>query len=134
MNQHATFNPQQQLKILKVIWLGMLAATLVYLLIGWMMAQTMVPGERSALANLVWCFGVAFVAMGFVLPKMLFKDLNNPTQYTQGLIIRWAMFESLAILALVNFISQGVSFLEMAIGIAVSFTLILFSKPKLATA
>lgn len=134
MNQPSAFNPLQQAKVLKVIWLGMLAAILVYLFVGWMMAQTMVPGERSVLANLVWLFGASFVAMGFLLPKILFKNLGNPTQYTQGLIIRWAMFESLAILSLVNFISQGVSFVEFAIGITVAFTLVLVSKPKLATA
>lgn len=124
----------QQAKVLKVIWIGMLAATAVYLLIGWMMSQTMVPIERTPIANMVWLFGVAFIAMGFTLPKILFKDLDSPTQYTQGLIVRWAMFESVAILSLVNFMGQGVSFVEMAIGIAVSFALILFSKPKLATA
>ncbi len=124
----------QQAKVLKVIWLGLMAATLVYLLVGGLMSQTMAPVERSIIANMVWLFGASFVGMGFILPKILIKDLNNPAQYAQAMIIRWAMFESLAILSLINFIGQGVSLVEMVIGIAVSFTLILISKPKLATA
>ena len=132
MNQQPT--AKQQATTLNVLWLAMLAATLVYLLIGWLRAQGMEAQERSVLANMIWLFAVSFIAMGFVLPKILFKDMTNPVQYTQSMIIRWAMFESVAILSLVNFIAQGVSFVEMAIGIAVSFTLILISKPKLGRA
>lgn len=131
MNQQPVQTPEQQAKVLKILWLAMLAATLVYLAIGMMQGSSLPPTERSVLANLVWLFGAFFVGLGFVLPKMLFKDAaTNRTQYMQAMIVRYAMIESLAILSLVNFISQGVSFTEMALGIAVSFTLILISKPK----
>lgn len=136
MNQQPPIQtPEQKVKFLQILWMAMLASSVVYLLIGWMQASSLPVAERSRLANLVWLFGAFFVGMGYVLPKMLFKDAaTNMTQYTQALIVRYAMLESLAVLSLVNFISQGVSFLEMAIGIAVAFTLILINKPKLLRA
>ena len=73
MNQQPT--AKQQATTLNVLWLAMLAATLVYLLIGWLRAQGMEPQERSVLANMIWLFAVSFIAMGFVLPKILFKDI-----------------------------------------------------------
>ena len=131
MNQQPVQTPEQQAKILKILWIAMLAATIVYLLIGWMQASILPQTGRSVLANMVWLFGAFFVGLGFVLPKMLFKDsAANRTQYMQSLIVKYAMFETLAVLSLVTFISQGVSFLEMAVGIAVSFILILIHKPK----
>lgn len=131
MNQQTAQTPEQQAKVLKIIWFAMLAATLFYLAIGMMQASALPHDGRSVLANMVWLFGAFFVGLGFALPKMLFKDAQtNATQYNQALIVKYAMFESLAILSLVNFISQGVPFVEMAIGIAISFILILMNKPK----
>lgn len=122
---------EQKAKVLKILWAAMLAATVFYLLIGWMQAPSLPQTGRSVLANMVWLFGAFFVGLAYVLPKMLFKDADtNPTQYIQALIVKYAMFESLAILSLVNFVAQGVSFLEMSAGIAVSFVLILIHKPK----
>ena len=136
MNQKPPIQtPEQKVKFLQILWMAMLASSVVYLLIGWMQASSLPETGRSVLANLVWLFGAFFVGLGYVLPKMLFKNSQTHMgEYTQALIIRYAMFESLAVLSLVNFISQGVSFLEMAAGIVVAFTLILINKPKLIRA
>lgn len=122
--------PEQQYKTLRVLWFAMMAATLIYLFLGFVQANGAQAMERSPIANMVWLFGLVFVGLGFLLPNMLIKGSDVPNKVMIEPIIRWAMFESFAVIALLNRFSQGASLIEFAAGILISFALILTHPPK----
>lgn len=122
--------PEQQQKIIKMVWMAMLVSTVFYLGVGYMQMHLLPQTLRTPIANLVWGFAAVFAGMGFVVPNMLFKRDTGPAMLMQRYIVRYAMFESVAVLALLNFLTQGVSFGELVGGILAAFALILFNPPK----
>lgn len=122
---------EQKLKTLKVIWLAMAVSPLIYLLLAFLQLHNETRlTERTKIANLIWLFAVVFAGMGMLLPNMLFREAK-PEAKLAGYIVRYALFETVAICALVNFLAQGVTFIESAIGILLAFALIVFHKPRL---
>lgn len=120
-----------ELKTLKMIWLAMAGSVLIYLVIALMKNTPERVTERSDVANLIWLFGIGFVAMGFVLPQILLKNAPPKERLILTYIVKYALFETIAVCALVNFLTLGVSFSEAAIGFVAAFALILISKPRI---
>ena len=125
--------PAQQLKTMNILWMAMSASVLIYHFIAFLQIDNPARlAERSPIANMIWAFAVAFAGMGIVLPRMLFANASPTIQLTSGYITRYAMFETVAICALINFLTQGVPYAEAALGMTAAFALMVFSKPRLA--
>jgi len=124
-------------RTLNVIWLAFMAATVFYVGLGIYMAGGLPPKEGSPI--LAVAFGMAAmvaVIAGFRLPerKLAHCAVHGETVedilplYQTAMIIRWAAFESVAVMGWVLLIVTS-SLLPLLVGAAFSLILIATSKP-----
>lgn len=125
---------------LLVIWGAFLAATVIYVVVGWLMCRdlTAQPLPLAVVAGLS-AMAVGTIALGYILPprqlaKLSGDDLTEASvlpAYQTAMIIRWACFEAVAIYGLVLTII-GCQVLPVVVGAVISAALLASARPDLA--
>jgi hypothetical protein len=122
---------ERQLQSAKILWMAFAASTVFYLFIALTTDPSNRPLERSHVANLIWLFGIGFAAVGLILPEILFKSASPSQRLLKSPIMKYVLFEMLALCGLINYMTFGVSMNEAVIGFVAAFALIIFNKPKI---
>jgi len=124
-------------RTLNIIWIAFMAATVFYIGLGIYMARGMSPKDASPIIAVA--FGMAAMALviaGFRLParKLAVCAVEGESVedilplYQTAMIIRWAAFESVAVLGLVLLVVTG-SLSPLLVGSGFALVLIATAKP-----
>ncbi len=126
-------------RTLQLTWFGFLAAPVAYLVFGWVALGDLTPiGFPPLLTPLLILVGLASVVAGNVAPARFLSARQRPgasreerfAQYRTAMIIRWACFETPAILSLL-LVMMGGQAMVLVIGCGVSLALLAQAKPDL---
>jgi hypothetical protein len=126
-------------RTLQLTWFGFLAAPVAYLVFGWVALGDMTPIDIPQLVTpLLILVGLASVVAGNVAPARFLSARQRPdasreerfAQYRTAMIIRWACFETPAIISLL-LVMLGGQAMVLVIGCGVSLALLAQAKPDL---
>jgi hypothetical protein len=126
-------------RTLQLTWFGFLAAPVIYLIVGLVAMGDLTPiGIPPLLTPLLILVGLSSVVAGNVAPARFLSARQRPdasreerfAPYRTAMIIRWACFETPAILSLL-LVMLGGQAMVLVIGCGVSLALLAQAKPDL---
>ncbi|MEZ4386748.1 MAG: hypothetical protein R3D98_04095 [Candidatus Krumholzibacteriia bacterium] len=125
---------------LKVIHLAFMAATVVYVAVGYVAVPTVVPPAASHLITVALSVAaVAAIAAGYLVPRAYWRQVADGrvpgtepgtlAAYQTGMIITWASFESVAVIGLVLAMITG-TWLTALAGSVVALAFLASARPQ----